>query len=94
MAKNEPFSGPSIKMVSVSNAVIHEPLYVGSLKGYRDKGGVRGGIYDLNKPPKHHLVCVIYGRTMKEMRARKQLLLKALKEAATSSKPLSPDTKT
>lgn len=56
------------------------PLYVGSIKDYRGKGCVRGGIYDLNQPKKQQLVLVVYGRTMKEMRGRKQLLLKALKE--------------
>ena len=64
----------------VRSSALGRPLYVGSIKDYREKGGVRGGIYDLSQAQQHQLVLVVYGRTLKEMRERKQLLLEALKE--------------
>lgn len=77
-----------------SSRALGRPLYVGSIKDYREKGGVRGGIYDLNQPQQHQIVVVVYGRTLKEMRGRKQLLLKALKEEERPTVPISDGSKT
>lgn len=64
----------------VRSSALGRPLYVGSVKDYRDKSGVRGGIYDLNRPQEHQLIFTVWGSSLKEMRRRKHWLLETLKK--------------